>query len=230
MEEETTKWTTKEAAAMNLSASLILQNVICKGIDIIKHHGYSRFDLINDAFTSQVGEPPNYTITTEAGKQTVTTAKSTSAKATSATPLDNLVSRRRRTSTDHYEPEVKKTKPQKRLPNKKRVYTEDEAELEKAKITYEDVEFQLKMTHYEYVDLTTRPKNKPLPAHDQEHRSDFKKEKKFWLGYTDTKAKAKVLLPEWINKGVVTEECKTRIFPEKICHGLDNEIQIRNYY
>ena len=153
-------------------------------------------------------------MTTEAEKQTGTTAKSTSAKATSATPLNNLVRRRRRTSTDHYEPEVKKTKPQKRQPNKKRVYTEDEAELVKAKITYEDVEFQLKMKYIEYVDLTTRPKNKPLPAHDQEHRSDFKKEKKFWLGYTDKKAKAKVLMPSWIETAVVTEECKTRIFSD----------------
>ena len=93
--------------------------MICKGIDIIKHQGYSRFDLINDAFTSQVGEPPNSTMTTEAENETGTTAKSTSAKATSATPLDNLVRRCRRTSTDHYEPEVKKTKPQKRLPDKK---------------------------------------------------------------------------------------------------------------
>ena len=50
------------------------------------------------------------------------------------------------------------------------MYKEDEVKLEKAKKTYEDVEFQLKMKYIEYVDLTTRPKNKPLPAHDQEHR------------------------------------------------------------
>ena len=85
MEEERTKYKTEDAVAMNSSASLILQHVICKGIDIIKHQGCSRFDLINEAFTSQVGEPPNSTMTTEAEKQTGTTTKPTSSKATSAT-------------------------------------------------------------------------------------------------------------------------------------------------
>ena len=154
MEEERTKYKTEDAVAMNSSASLILQHVICKGIDIIKHQGCSRFDLINEAFTSQVGEPPKSTMTTEAENKTGTTAKPTSSKTTSATSSDKLVRRRHRTMTNHYEPEVKKTKPQKRLPSKKRRYTEDEVKLEKARKTYEDVEFQLKMKYIEYVDHT----------------------------------------------------------------------------
>ena len=38
---------------MSIRATLILQNVIDKAVDIIQHQRCSRFNFINDAYTSQ---------------------------------------------------------------------------------------------------------------------------------------------------------------------------------
>ena len=64
------------------------------------------------------------------------------------------------------------------------------------------------MKYIEYVDLASRSKSNPLPAFDLQNRPKFKKETKFWLGYTEKNAKAKVLDPEWIETAIVTDECE----------------------
>ena len=95
--------------------------------------------------------------------------------------------------------------------NKSR-YTEDEVKREKAKLTFKDVEFQLNMTHIEFVDLISRPPDKPAPKFDLMNHTALKGKSEYWIGYADKKAK--ILLPEFVTEAIITEECKQPIFPK----------------
>ncbi len=95
---------------------------------------------------------------------------------------------------------------------KKARYTEEDVALEEGKRTYQDVEFQLKMDHIEYLNLLTCPASKKLPSFDLAKHKDLKGLSQHWLGYSGKQTR--VLIPEWVTDGVVTLECKTKIFDQ----------------
>ena len=95
---------------------------------------------------------------------------------------------------------------------KKARYTEEDVALDEGKRTYQDVEFQLKMDHIEYVNLLTRPASKQFPSFDLAKHTNLKDQSQHWLGYSGKQTR--VLIPEWITDGVVTLECRTKIFDQ----------------
>ena len=61
--------------------------------------------------------------------------------------------------------------------------------------------------------MFSRQETKPVPEFDLIKHNALKDESKFWIGYANKEAK--VLLPEFVTEAIVTEECKTKIFPQK---------------
>ena len=158
--------------------------------------------FINDAYLKATEDPSSTT-------QTESEQSSTSMVTT--TNVNKSKTGRRQQPTKRFAPAENKQSNTRRRLNKSR-YTADEVKREKAKLTFKDVEFQLNMTHIEFVDLISRPPDKPAPKFDLMNHTALKGKSEYWIGYADKKAK--ILLPEFLTDAIITEDCQTKIFSE----------------
>ena len=79
-------------------------------------------------------------------------------------------------------------------------------------MTFNDVKFQLRMTHIEYVDLYTRPSDRPVPKFDLINHKALENKSTYWIGYADNSKQGKILLPSFIHQATITEECGNKIW------------------
>ena len=174
--------------------------------------------FINDAYTKAT-EDPSSTTQTESEQSSTSMVKTTN--------VNKSKTGRRQQPTKRFAPAENKQSNTRRRLTKSR-YTEDEVKREKAKLTFKDVEFQLAMTHIEFVDLISRPPEKPAPRFDLMNHTALKNASEYWIGYANKKAK--ILLPDFLTDAIITEECQRKIFPQKWIDNVKKVSKIKSLF